>query len=181
MMQVDLQCSFAIGSAMALIARKRLRSAEPAWIASARGAVLVTATMVFAPLWLYIMWRFTAWETMYTWDHHDIPTWLVAGFLPLIPLAASVGFWLTARALARGSQLGAALALGLPLASTVGIALWGWQRVTYVGTVTTYRAGGRHNLMGSEFMWTILVFSVVLIAPCTVLIVRWLRESPATS
>lgn len=179
MMQVDLQSSFLLGSGMAIVARRRLRTADAAWLARTHAVVLAVGGAVFAPVWLYITLRWTGWETMYRWDLATIPPWLVAAFLPAISLAALLGFRITA-ALIRAERVALALALdALLAASCAAIVALGWQRVIVVGTMAERRAGTAGRFLGSELAATLAVATVLIVAPVAVLVVRWLREGEA--
>src|SRR5215471_12963958 len=122
MMQIDLQCSALIGSAMAFVARKKLGSATKEWIADAHIAVLTFAGLVFAPVWLYITMRWTPWESMYIWDLSSVPMLLVAAFLPALSLAALAGFAMTHHLLTSDRALLAALANGVIAGSCLLVA-----------------------------------------------------------
>lgn len=176
MIQVDLQCSFLIGSAMALISRRRLRDATEKRLAEIRTVVLAFASTVFAPVWLYITWRWTGWETMYLWDRDTIPPALVAVFLPAVALAALAGFRVS-QALIRRDRLGVAVAVfAAVLASCVAIAAIGWDRVTYVGDVAGFEAGGRGNLIGSDLFVMFGIGGLLVFGPTAALVITWLRR-----
>ncbi len=177
MIQIDLQASFLVGSTMALVARKRLRSASDEWIANARNVVLAFGGMVFAPVWLYITLRWCDWETMYMWDLSTVPRLLLVLFLPCLALAGLAGFYLTKR-LIRANKLPAALLInGVVIATCVAVALIGWDRFTFVGTVAEFEAGGRGNLLGSDLLRWLGLGALFVFAPAAVLIVHWLRTS----
>lgn len=175
MMQIDLQSSFLVGSAMATLARRRLVGAPPEWLARTRIVVLAFSGIVFAPVWLYITLRWTPWETMYTWDLATVPTWLLALFLPLISLAALIGFELTRRLLAAG-QRGRALAFnGMVLLSVALIAWRGRAQAGFVGSIEEFEAGGRGNLLHSDLAAMLLVATGLVFIPVAGLVTYWLR------
>jgi hypothetical protein len=176
MMQIDLQCSMLIGSAMAFAARRRLARASPEWIADAHIAVLVFAGLVFAPVWLYITLRWTAWETMYLWDLSTVPRGLVAAFLPALSLAALGGFALTHHLLVGGRPGLCALANGLAAASCAIVALGGWDRATFVGSLADFAAGARPNLLRSDLVLAFGVAGALVFTPAAILTLRWLRS-----
>jgi uncharacterized protein (TIGR02996 family) len=129
MMQIDVQGSFLIGSAMALLARHQLPHASERWIAKARTLALAFGSAVFTPTCLYIALRWTPWETMCLWDRATLPTYVLALFAVVVAAASVLGFQLTC-ALIRGGRPHQALALngvavdavagGLPAASLRG-------------------------------------------------------------
>jgi hypothetical protein len=175
MMQIDLQCSMLVGSAMACVARRRLARATPAWIAGAHVAVLAFAGLVFAPVWLYITLRWTPWETMYVWDLSTVPMLLVALFLPALSVAALAGFSLTHHLLVARRAAAAAAANGIVLASCIFVAARGWERAGFVGTLAQFRAGGRGNLLHSDLAVMFVVAGVLVFAPAAAITIHWLR------
>lgn len=176
MIQVDLQASFLVGSAVALVGRRRLREADDDELRRVRTVALAYASTVFAPVWLYITWRWTGWEMMYFWDRDTVPEILIAAFLPGIALAALAGFWITEK-LVCARRMGAAFAvIGAVFASCVAVAIWGWERVNYVGTVAGFEAGERGNLVGSDLFYAFGVVSLLVFLPTAILAIRWLRD-----
>ena len=176
MIQVDLQASFLVGSAMALVARRRLREASEQRLAEIRTVVLAFAATVFAPVWLYITWRWTGWEMMYWWDRETVPPHLVAVFLPGVALAALGGFRVTQTLICR-DRLGVALAILAAVFASCGvITAVGWERVTYVGTVEGFEAGERNNLVGSELFAMFGIGGLLVFGPTAALVIHWLRK-----
>lgn len=176
MIQIDLQCSFLVGSAMALVSRRRLREASEQRLAEIRTVVLAFAATVFAPVWLYITWRWTAWEMMYVWDRDTVPVWLIAVFLPAVALAALVGFRVTQTLICRDKTAAALAVIGAVFATCVAVAVIGWERVTYVGTVAGFEAGERGNLVGSDLFVMFGVGGVLVFGPTAALVIYWLRK-----
>lgn len=175
MMQIDPQCSFLVGSAMALVSRRRLRRATPRRLAETRNVVLAFTGAVFAPVWIYITLRWTGWETMYVWDADTVPLWLVAVFLPLLSLTALVGFHVTQTLVRRDRTRAAIVIFAAVAASCVAIAGVGWDRVTYVGDVAGYRAGERANILSSDLLLMFGVGGVLVFGPTAALVIHWLK------
>jgi hypothetical protein len=176
MMQIDLQCSALIGSAMAGIAHKKLSSASKEWIADAHIAVLVFAGLVFAPVWLYITLRWTPWESMYIWDLSTVPLLLVCAFLPALSLAALGGFAMTHHLLT-GKHLGLALlGNGILAGSCAFVAIRGHEQAGFVGTLAEFQAGGRGNLLHSDLAVMFVIAGVLVFAPAAIITIRWLRS-----
>lgn len=177
MMQIDLQSSFLVGSSMAALARRRFVGASDDWLDRTRIVVLAFAGIVFAPVWLYITLRWTAWETMYRWDLDTIPLWLVVSFLPCLSLTAVLGFEATRRTLAAGRP-GRALVVNAPVIASVALIVWsGRDRAGFVGSLDEFAAGGRGNLLHSDLAVMFLVATALVFVPCAGLIVYWLRWS----
>jgi hypothetical protein len=176
MMQIDLQCSALIGSAMAFVARKKLGSATKEWIADAHIAVLTFAGLVFAPVWLYITMRWTPWESMYIWDLSTVPMLLVAAFLPALSLAALGGFALTHHLLTSQHVLAAGLVNAFIAGSCLYIAWRGHAQAGFVGTIAEFQAGGRGNLLHSDLAIMFIVAGALVFAPAAIITIRWLRS-----
>jgi hypothetical protein len=175
MLQIDLQCSFLVGAAMAGIARKRLRDAPPEWLARTRTVVMAFGGIVFAPVWTYITLRWTPWESMYLWDLSTIPTLLVAAFVPGLSIAAMLGFWATQRLLVSGRGAAAIALNALVAATAVAIVARGWDRATFVGTLAQYREGPTANVLSSDLAQMLAVATALVFVPAAVLIYSWLR------
>jgi hypothetical protein len=182
MLQIDLQCSFVVGSLMAHLARRRLRTASPAWLASTRTVVMAFGGIVFAPVWTYITLAWTPWESMYNWDRSTIPVLLVAAFVPGLSVAAMLGFWVTQHLLVTDRPRLALVVNGAVAATVVAIVAVGWRRATFVGTLEQFRAGPTPNILESDLARMLVVATVLVFAPAGILIYRWLRDSdPGTA
>lgn len=175
MIQVDLQASFLVGSTVALVARRRLRDADEDELRRVRTVALAYAATVFAPVWLYITWRWTAWEMMYFWDRDTVPELLIAAFLPGIALSTLGGFWITQRLVCAEKPAAAFAVIGVVFASCVAVTVWGWERVNYVGTVAGFEAGERGNLVGSDLFYAFIAASLLVFLPTAIIVIRWLR------
>ena len=176
MMQIDLQCSALIGSAMAGIAHRKLASASKEWIADAHIAVLTFAGLVFAPVWLYLTLRWTPWESMYLWDLTTVPQLVVALFLPALSLCALGGFAMTHHLLI-GKHGTLALAANALLAGSCALITWrGRAQAGFVGTLAEFDAGGRGNLLHSDLAIFFIIAGVLVFAPAAIITIRWLRS-----
>jgi hypothetical protein len=178
MLQIDLQCSFLVGSLMARLAWPRLRTASPEWLARTRTVVMAFGGIVFAPVWAYITLRWTPWESMYTWDLSTLPLLLVAAFLPALSVAAMLGFWATQHLLLAGRKLAALSLNGVVVASVALVVGLGFRRATFVGTLEQFRAGPEMNFLTSDLARMLVVATVLVFGPAAILIYAWLRESP---
>jgi hypothetical protein len=178
MLQIDLQCSFLIGSLMAHLAGPRLRTASPAWLARTRSVVMAFGGIVFAPVWTYITLKWTPWESMYHWDLSTIPYLLVAAFLPGLSVAAMLGFWATQRLVLGGRGLAALALNGVVAAVSIAIVVVGWRRATFVGTLEQFNAGAEPNFLHSDLLRMLAVATLLVFGPAAVLIYSWLRGGP---
>lgn len=176
MMQIDLQCSFLVGSVMALIAHQRLRSGSE-WLTRGRMLALGFGAIVFTPVWIYISLRWTPWESMYVWDRTTVPLALVALFPAGLSLVALAGFSLTAALLSAGrARLAIAINAAL-VGSCIFVILLGWDRFTFVGTQAEFMSGKRGNLLESDLMSFIARTSILFIAPAMFFLIRELRRT----
>lgn len=178
MMQIDLQCTFLVGSLMAYLSRKKLIVASPEWIARTRNVVLAFGGIIFAPVWLYITLRWTPWETMYIWDLSTVPFWFVALFLPFLSITALIGWRITQKLIRSKKMLLSFLINGAVLASVIVVVALGWEQAGFVGTLEEFRAGQRGNLFQSDLIAMLAVTSLWVFLPAGGLIITWLR-SPA--
>jgi hypothetical protein len=175
-MQIDLQSSFLVGSAMALVARDRLPLATERWVSRARMVALAIGGAVFAPAALYVTLRWTGWGTMYLWDRSTVPTPLLSLFPVAVTLSSLLGFHLTCRMIRAGRRHHALLVNGLVLVSCLAVVAVGWDRVGFVGTLEEYAAGGRANLLQSDLA-PALGGVGLLACLVAVLVIGWLRKS----
>jgi len=109
MVQVDVFWSFALGAGFAAAAARQLKKAD-----EDEGGLkllenkyftksLIYVACLFAPSGIYLVWRFTGWETMYFWTGHTepgiydyeraLPAWLVTLFAITNVTQGILGFW----------------------------------------------------------------------------------------
>jgi hypothetical protein len=177
MMQIDLQSSFLVGSAMAAISRDRLVSRPAEGLARGRTLALVFGALIFTPIWIYITVRWTGWESMYTWDWTTVPRIVLTLFPPGLSIAAVAGFSITAALLASGRQRIAAVINAAMLGSCLVIILLRWDRFTFVGTKTEFLSGERGNLFHSDLLRFVVWASILFFAPAAFILFRQLRRS----
>lgn len=177
MMQIDLQCSFLVGSAMAVIGREQLRSGRPEALTRGYMLALAFGAIVFTPLWIYISLRWTAWESMYVWDLRTLPSGLMALFPPALSVAALAGFRATAALLSAGRAAFAAAVNLAVIGSCIVVVLLGWDRFTFVGTQAEFASGKRGNLLESDLLVFIVRASIFLFAPAMFFLIRELRRA----
>jgi hypothetical protein len=177
MMQIDLQCSFLVGSAMAVIGREQLRSGRPEALTRGYMLALAFGAIVFTPLWIYISLRWAAWESMYVWDLRTVPSGLMALFPPALSVAALAGFSATAALLSAGRAAFAAVVNLAVIGSCIVVVLLGWDRFTFVGTQAEFASGKRGNLLESDLLLFIVGVSIFFFAPAMFFLIRELRRA----
>jgi hypothetical protein len=186
MVQVDVFWSYAIGAgcgaaaARAAAARAvqvgadRDRLADP----GLAGTVLFLACL-FAPSGLWLLWRFTGWETMHAATRPaDLPPWLVAGFA-LTNVTQGVLGYLVAQALwRRGHRYLAWLQMPLGYLAMFFVLAYGWDgsgyRRFFAPTTEAWRAGRLDvpAFLTSPVALTLYGMAVVLVPP-----LLWLQSS----
>jgi hypothetical protein len=176
MIQVDLQCAYLMGAALGYFTRKQIPTASKAWMQRAYGWVYVIGAVGYAPVWLFITLRWTAWETQYTWDLSTLPHWFAALYLVAITLCCKAGFWITARTIrARRAVLGLALS-GVMAASVALIIALRIDRVGYVGPLDGYHPGVAANFFGSDLSLWLFAVTLFPILPFGYYVVHRARQ-----
>jgi hypothetical protein len=119
MVEVDVFWSFALGAGFASAAARQIRKADqeggyrmtedPYFVKN-----LLYLACLFAPSGLYLVWKFTGWETMYFWTgqaqtglyqyERVLPAWLVTLFAITNVTQGILGYW-WASVYARRNQL----------------------------------------------------------------------------
>jgi len=117
MVQVDVFWSYALGAGYAVAASRQLKNMPesrtlPQGERACRGAFinryfafsLFYAAVFFAPSGIYLLWRFTSWETMHVWDRGISPL-LVVAFAITNVTQSILGFWLAWRCIRKGQGI----------------------------------------------------------------------------
>jgi hypothetical protein len=192
MVQVDVFWSYAIGAgcgtaAAAAAARAAVAGAGDRAAPARRlhddrrfTATVLFLACVFAPSGMWLLWRFTGWETMYAADSTaDLPAWLVAAFA-LTNITQGVLGFVVARALwRRGHRYLSWLQMPLGYLAMFFVLAYGWDGTGYrrffAPTPQAWRDGAPVDLgafVTAEIGLTLAGMGVVLIP-----LLLWLQGS----
>lgn len=180
MVQVDVFWSYAIGAGFGVAAaRSTAAAAGRSGATAVRAALLedrhLSATVLylgclFAPSGIWLLWRFTGWETMYAAaGPGDLPAWLVAGFAVTNITQGIVGYLVTQALWRRGHRYLAWLQMPLGYLAMFFVLAYGWDGTGYrrffAPTAEAWRTG-RLDLpafLTSDVALTLYAMGVVLL------------------
>jgi hypothetical protein len=189
MVQIDIALAASIGATLAVAARSQLKSEPQLWKNGYLAATVAFNAFFLAPVVVWFLVQWPAWDSMYWWDRETLPTVLPSLVAVAVLLTSSAGFVATHAALRAGRER---MALALPvifLAPALIVLGVFHDRVLHVGTRATYAAGAPVNVMSSDLLWgQLVVIPVLVLIPLVALGWRWLRPelqarraAPATS
>ncbi len=172
MVQVDVFWSYAIGAGFGAAAA-RAAVTEPArpLLSDRRFTVTVLfLACVFAPSGLWLVWRFTGWETMHAARvPADLPGWLVAAFAVTNVTQGVLGYALSRWLWRRGHQYLSWLQMPLGYLAMFFVLAYGWDGTGYrrffAPTPDAWRAGtfDPAGFLTSEVALTLYAMGVVLV------------------
>lgn len=175
MVQVDLPAAFTIGHLFAYLGRDYLRKDPQLFTNRLLGPFNVFMACCYAPVGLFLLVGWPAWEIMYVsplLDSSFDRPWVAAfhvGFLAAMVILGNVGFLLGHHWLLRGAErrIRAAIAIGALLTVLPFLLRWGiWMQVgSYQGVV---EQGGGYSFWDPPFFtgWAVVMsyMAVTLVA-----------------
>ncbi len=181
MVQIDVALSAAVGSTLAVAARKQLGGETRLIKNGYLGATIAFLGFFLVPSVLYFLMGWTGWDSMYWWDRESLPAFLPPLVAMAVLMTGILGFVATHAALRKNAR--AALLLPvvflLPALNVMGVF---HDRVLHVGTRATFRAGGTPNLFSSDLVWAqVTVIPIFVGVPLIVLALRWMGSRPAAA
>lgn len=172
MVQVDVFWSYAIGAGCGTAAA-RAAAAEPArrLLDDRRfTATVLFLSCVFAPSGLWLVWRYTGWETMHAANGTaDLPGWLVALFALTNVTQGVAGYAVAGALWRRGHRYLSWLQAPLGYLAMFFVLGYGWDGTGYrrffAPTTADWHAGGVHALafLGSDVALTLYAMGAVLV------------------
>jgi len=138
MIQVDVFWSFAFGAMFAACAGKALRNEASAFVNKYFVYNVLFLSVIFCPSGIYLLWRFTGWETMFMLDR-DMNALLPTIFAATNTTQGVLGFWLAYRCIKVGSPKAAHTLWISSYAIMFAILGFGYRRFLYAGTLEEWR------------------------------------------
>ncbi|MEV8508529.1 hypothetical protein AB0368_27405 [Actinoplanes sp. NPDC051475] len=182
MVQVDVFWSYAIGAGYGTAAAASAAARPAARLLDDRrfAATVLFLACVFAPSGIWLLWRFTGWETMYAASSPaDLPGWLVAAFALTNVTQGMLGYVAARELWRRGHRYLAWLQMPLGYLAMFFVLAHGWDGTGYrrffAPTPQAWQAGTAPDLSsfaGSEVGLTLLGMGVVLVP-----LLLWLQAS----
>jgi hypothetical protein len=176
MVQIDIALAASVGATLAVAARSHLRN-EPQLLKNGYLAASVAFNAFFlAPVVVWFLVQWPAWDSMYWWDRDTLPAVLPSLCAVAVMVTSSIGFVTTHAAIrAKNERLALALPVVYLAPALVVLGIF-HDRVTHVGTRATYAAGAPINVFSSDLLWgQLVVIPVVVLIPLAVLGWRWIR------
>jgi hypothetical protein len=190
MVQVDVFWSYAIGAGCGAAATRATQAARATRTARGRpgrerladpglaGTVLFLAC-VFAPSGVWLLWRFTDWETMHAATRPtDLPPWLVAGFALTNVTQGVLGYLVAQGLWRRGYPYLAWLQMPLGYLAMFFVLAYGWDGSGYrrflSPTTDAWRAG---RLDVPAFLTSKVALTLYGMAAVLVPLLLWLQSS----
>lgn len=195
MVQVDVFWSYALGAGYAVAASRQLKNLpeskdQPPGEERA-GAPFINryfvfslfyAAVFFAPSGIYLLWRFTSWETMHVWGRGISPL-LVVAFAITNVTQSILGFWLAWRCVRAGHAYRAYLHFVGAYFFMFFILVHGWDGTGYrrffSATRADFEAWSPSNItawFSSDVAITLYIMGVFLIPPLLYVTAAWLKR-----
>jgi hypothetical protein len=180
MVQIDVALSAAVGSTLAVAARKQLGTEPRIWKNGYLGAAVAFLGFFLVPSVLYFLSGWPAWDSMYWWDKETLPAYLTPAVAMAVLATGIIGFVATHSAIRAGKMRAAfALPLVFLLPALVVIGAF-YDRVLHVGSKATFAAGAPKNLFSTDLVWAqVTVIPILVGVPLAVLAWRWMRRAAA--
>ena len=163
MIQVDIPGAIAAGQIYALLSREYLKNEQERFTHRLAGPISWYFALFFAPVGMFLLVGWPAWESMYWWEWIERPAFnppvaffYIAFYLSMIILGNASYF--TAHALYRRGKDGTVklLAVLSVIATLLPFFLWPWTWY-YVGTFKEYHADPRETetlFKATSFFWS---------------------------
>jgi len=195
MVQVDIFWSYALGAGYAVAAARQLKAMEETKNTggdSGRAGTpfinkyfvfsLLYAAVFFAPSGVYLLWRFTSWETMHVWDSNIEPL-LVAVFAITNVTQSILGFWIACRCIKAGNGFRAYLHMTGAYFLMFFILVHGWDgsgyRRFFSSTPEKFQSWKSTNVsewFSSDVAVTLYVMGIFLIPALLVAVSGWIKN-----
>jgi hypothetical protein len=195
MVQVDIFWSYALGAGYAVAAARQLKnmpeSKDQPPDEERAGAPFINryfvfslfyAAVFFAPSGIYLLWRFTSWETMHVWGEGISPL-LVVVFAITNVTQSILGYWMAWRCVRAGHAYRAYLHFVGAYFCMFFILVHGWDGTGYrrffSATLADFEAWRPSNVMAwfsSDVAITLYVMGVFLIPPLLYVTAAWLKR-----
>ena len=176
MVQIDVALAAAVGSTLAVAARRHLKNEPRLWKNGYLAATVAFNAFFLAPVVVWFLVQWPAWDSMYWWDRENLPAFLPSLCAVAVLVTSSAGFVATHAALRAGRER---LAFAMPvafIASALAVLGIFSNRVLHVGTRATFAAGAPINVFSSDLLWgQVVVIPIVVLLPLAALCWRWLR------
>ncbi len=187
MIQVDIFWSYAFGAMFAVAAARQLKGDEKPFQSKYFTNLILYLSILFAPSGIYLLWKFTHWETMHVFpDPASLPAWLVVIFAVTNITQGILGFWIAYRFIRKGRFYAAHLQwwLGYFCMFFILVHGWdgtGWQRFLYDPTMHggVLWSPGVHDGLAfatSNVAITLYVMGIFLIPPLFYILPKWIKE-----
>lgn len=195
MVQVDVFWSYALGAGYAVAASRQLKNMpESREQPSGEERIsapfinryfvfsLFYAAVLFAPSGIYLLWRFTSWETMHVWGRGISPL-LVVAFAITNVTQSILGFWMAWRCVRAGNAYRAYLHFVIAYFFMFFILVHGWDGTGYQRFFsparTDFQSWNPSNItkwFSSDVAVTLYVMGIFLIPPLVYFMAAWLKR-----
>jgi hypothetical protein len=192
---VDIFWSYALGAGYAVAAARHLKGMEETKnLGSDSGRAgtpfinkyfvfsLFYAAVFFAPSGVYLLWRFTSWETMHVWDGNIEPL-LVAVFAITNVTQSILGFWMACRCIKAGNGYRAYLHMTGAYFLMFFILVHGWDgsgyRRFFSATPEEFQSWKSTNVsewFSSDVAVTLYVMGLLLIPALLFAVSGWIKN-----
>ena len=187
MVQVDLPGAFAIGQVFALLSKKFLRKEKHKFTHRLMAPISWYFSLIYAPVGMFLLIGWPAWEGMYWWDWVEQPTtnpWVAGFYLAFffsMVIIGHVSFVLAHKLYAQGKDRWVII-LGSIAGVLTFLPFFLWPMTwNYVGTYAQYHAmpketTGMFSTPSFFFSWLIIITYLVA---GSILFGLWLKKYAA--
>jgi hypothetical protein len=180
MVQIDVPIAFAVGQMLADAASLQLKTGKAELYYLTMAYTNIFTALFFAPIPVYFLIDYFAWETTYMVDPDRVTRFFVPTVLFIVILAANLGFWLSNALIQKGRDGVGRMIYALIWVYSFAWILGNWPRSTRIGTYAQYHMArdtmARAWEVSKDPFLFILIVSLVIFAVPLVLFMRSLRR-----
>lgn len=178
----DIPFGLLMGASVAVAARRN--SSSRLWLHPAHICAWIVGLLVFAPISAYGILRYPDWSLMYVVPGTGLSTPLQILAIAAHPLVMALGALICLAFLGRSSNGAALFLIGGATAASVGLLVWGYDRLWRVGSFEAYHEGARTympTLMECRLGLALVIMIPALLAVWTFTLATLRRHSTTYS